>query len=282
MPKTLKTLIPDIQRVFEHHHEFAEGNIRAFGEKLARVMTTRINQVRSKAAMRMSNAGERCLRKLWYEVNKPELAEPLPFAVRVKFLYGDILEELILFLAKEAGHKVEGEQTEIDLAGVKGHRDAVIDGVQVDVKSASSYSFQKFERGLTPAEDAFGYLIQQELYLEGSQDDPLVTEKDLYAFLAIDKQLGHLALDVHRRQKESYIPMLEARKEILKSADVPPKGFQDEEHGKSGNRRLCTKCSYCPFKKTCWPGLRTFLYARSPVHLTAVNRQPDVLELGAA
>ena len=63
-------------------------------------------------------------------------------------MFGDILEELLLFLAKEAGHTVTGQQDTLSISGVNGHRDAIIDGRLVDVKSASSYSFRKFKNNV--------------------------------------------------------------------------------------------------------------------------------------
>src|SRR5690606_19057418 len=127
------------------------------------------------AVLRVSNLGTPCDRRLWFSINHPELAEPLEPHTRLKFLLGDVWEAVLLFLAKIAGHRVEGQQDEISLHGVLGHRDAVIDGTIVDVKSASSFSFDKFENHLKPEDDSFGYLTQINSYLEAAQDDPIVT-----------------------------------------------------------------------------------------------------------
>jgi hypothetical protein len=98
-------------------------------------------------------------RQIWYDANMPEAQRKLPGKMEFKFLYGDVLEVLMLFLAKEAGHEVTHEQHEVDVDGVKGHMDAVIDGIPVDCKSASSYSFQKFLNGPF-FDDPFGYVKQ--------------------------------------------------------------------------------------------------------------------------
>src|SRR6266849_6159935 len=42
-------------------------------------------------------------------------------------------------MAKAAGHEVLGEQDELTLDGVVGHRDCVIDGCIVDVKTTSRF-----------------------------------------------------------------------------------------------------------------------------------------------
>lgn len=226
----------------------------------------------------MSNMGHPCERKLWYSINTPEDAEPLPVEAKVKYLYGDILEELLIYLAKEAGHEVTGEQDEVSLFGVKGHRDCIIDGVLVDVKSASSASFNRFANHLTSSDDGFGYLTQLNMYLTASQEDPLVRTKDEAAFLVIDKTLGKITLDKHPLVPVDYESKVKKKREILDSNTPPPRPFLPSPDGKSGNKKLDTVCSYCEFKKVCWPGLRTFLYSKGPVHLTTVKRVPDVPE----
>lgn len=276
MGKDLSTLVTDIYALFNSDHQFDEGNVEEFGKRLAQHISNRVSEEKSGGTLRFSNIGETCGRKLWYEVNKPELAEELSPEVRFKFLYGDILEELVLFLAKEAGHSVEGTQGTLDIDGVKGHRDAVVDGVVVDVKSASSWSFRKFEDHLTPDKDSFGYIDQLGAYLYASADDPTVTRKDVAAFIAIDKQLGHLCVDVHPNTYKDYSKLVSGRKALVSQDKIPDRSFTDEEDGKSGNRKLGTKCSYCLFRSTCWPNLQTYLYSTGPRYLTKVVKEPRV------
>ena len=96
----------------------------------------------SNFTLRMSNIG-RPLRQLWYEKNLPaETSAPSP-ATQIKFLYGHLLEEILLMLVRAAGHKVTDEQKEVDVKGIKGHIDCKIDGEVVDVKSASRIAFTK-------------------------------------------------------------------------------------------------------------------------------------------
>lgn len=278
MTKTLDTLVSDIYKLFTEPHEFEKGNVEEFGKRLATHISNRISDEKSGDSLRMSNLGTRCDRKLWYTVNKPEAAEPLPPEVRFKFLYGDILEELVLFLAKEAGHSVEGTQDTLSINGVKGHRDAIVDGVLVDVKSASTYSFKKFDNHLTDEDDSFGYLTQLGAYLYASKDDPKVLHKDRAAFIAVDKTLGHITVDVQPNRYVDYSKLVEDKKALVALKVVPPRGFSDEPDGKSGNRKLSVECSYCPFKKECWPGLQTFFYSNGPRFLTVVAKTPKVQE----
>jgi hypothetical protein len=162
---------------------------------------------------------------------------------------------------------------------VKGHRDAVIDGVVVDVKSASTYSFKKFEDHGLAQNDPFGYMDQIQSYLHAGQTDDRVTDKDRAAFLVVDKTLGNLCLDVYPKQSFPIEKLYQYKKELMKRGEAPPRAFDPVPEGKSGNMKLPLNCSYCDFKNRCHSNLRTFLYAKGPVFLTTVKKEPDVPEL---
>lgn len=234
----------------------------------------------------MSNIGKPCARQLYYEVNSPEEAEPFRAENYMKFLYGHVIEELVLFLVELAGHEVTGRQDEQEISGIKGHRDAVIDGHLVDVKSASTYSFKKFRDGKLSEDDPFGYIPQIQSYLFSGQNDPKITDKDKASFLVLDKTLGHITLDTHERDTTTNWPQLfDEKKQIVEGDEPPAKAFQPVPMGKSGNLILDRTCSYCPFKRKCWSdanegkGLRTFLYASGPVDFVEVKYEPNVPEL---
>ena len=275
--KSIDQLVPDIYNLFspDKPHVPSEENVKVFGEGLAKLIANRMGE-RQAPSLRLSNLGSKCRRQLWYKINKPELGEPLPPWVRIKFLFGDILEHMLLFLAREAGHKVEGEQDQIVVNGVKGHRDAVVDGRLVDVKSASTYSFKKFKDHTLAEDDPFGYIDQLGGYMAGSRSDPLVTEHDVASFLAIDKTLGHITLDTYPVPDKDYEQVSEEIKAQLKLPEPPPRAYTDVPDGKSGNRKLGTACSYCEFRRHCHPGLSAWSYASGPVYLTSVAREPNV------
>lgn len=276
--KDLSTLVQDIYQVMERGAEVSPELTKEFGESLSKLVEDRLTSGPQTFRIRPSNLGETCLRRLWYQANKPELAEPLKGQDLLKFLLGDLFEAAILYLAEASGHTVSGKQDVVTLHGVSGSRDAVIDGVLVDAKSASPYSWQKFDRGLSPADDAFGYLSQLEFYRQASLDDPLVTNHTQAAFLAGEKVLGKLALDIHTATDVDFASRIEEVREAVDGASPPARGHQPEPDGKSGNMKLPVKCSYCEFKHSCHPGLRTFLYSSGPRYLTTVKREPDVSE----
>lgn len=241
-------------------------------------MASRLNPPPREPTLRLSNIGSPCERKLWYGINTPELGEPLRPEAKIKFLFGDILELLLLFLAREAGHTVEGEQDALDVHGVVGHRDCIIDGRVVDCKSASSYSFKKFAENGLRDNDPFGYIGQLSSYYTASVDDPRVTDKESGSFLVIDKTLGKICLDTYKLAPvtEEYV---QGKKDVVAKNMPPKRGFSDEAEGKSGNRKLGVNCSYCEFAKVCWPRARKFAYSYGPVTLTWVEREPKVPEI---
>ena len=278
--KTIDTLVSDIYKLLDpdYKHDFNKENVEEFGQRLADHVSRRLGQSRNKPTLRLSNIGTPCRRKLWYSINKPDLAEPLPPAARFKFLFGDILEELLLFLAKEAGHTVEGQQDELNINGVKGHRDAVIDGRVVDCKSASTYSFKKFATNGLRGDDPFGYIDQLGAYLYAAQEDPAVKERDVASFLVVDKTLGNIVLDTYTLNEVDYSSRVGELKEMVTKETPPDRAYEPVPEGKSGNKKLCTACSYCDYKRECWTGLRTFVYSGGPVFLTEVAKEPKVLE----
>ena len=280
MPQ-IETLIDDVYSLFSGH-ECNQANVDEFGQSLSRIVRDRISERRGDRdpTLRMSNLG-RPDRQLWYEINGGGGGEDFPPHVRIKFLYGDILEALLLFLAKEAGHIVELAQAEVEIDGVIGHNDAVIDGVVVDVKSASTFSFKKFKDGSLREDDPFGYMEQLAGYSAGlgGLDG---------AFLAIDKTLGHLTLMQVSREELFALDIpgrIKHIKGVLANPEVPDRCYEAVDMGASGNQKLDTGCSYCPHKFKCWAdvnngiGLRSFLYSTGPVHLTTVVKEPNVPEV---
>jgi len=223
--------------------------------------------------------GDCCPRALWYSVHKPGEAEPLPPWANFKYTYGHIIEALALTLAKAAGHRVEGEQDELNVLGIKGHRDAIIDGCVVDVKSATSFKVAESKRGSLEKNDSFGYLDQLDGYVLGSANDPLVTVKDKGYLWFIDKTLGHMNVYEHTARFGRIRDRINEYKIITESRTAPTCTCRTRPSGASGNIELDVKASYSAYKHVCFPTLRTFLYADGPKYLTHVVRRPEVPEI---
>jgi hypothetical protein len=280
--KHISTLVNDINSVVKGKGGWTNVINEEFMKQMGEAATRRLqpsSETRIKS-LRMSNIGTPCKRKLWYYLNLSEHEVDLPAHVHLKFLYGDFLEVLLLSLAKAAGHSVTGEQDEVVVNGIVGHRDAIIDGVTVDVKSASSMSFTKFEKNELRINDPFGYIRQLTGYVKAGQTDPLVTDKTGGAFLVIDKTLGKLCLDYYNLSSELVLidKQIEEAKAFTKLPIEPLREWEPVPEGKSGNMKLPSACSYCDYKWTCWPTLRGFAYASGPTYLTKVVKVPLVPE----
>lgn len=280
--KTIDTLVSDINDVIKGKGGWTEAVNEYFMQTMGEAATRRLtpsSEPRAKT-LRMSNIGTPCKRKLWYYLNLPEHEQDLPAHVHLKFVYGDLIESLLISLAKAAGHTVTGEQDEVVVEGVVGHRDCVIDGCVVDVKSVSTMGFNKFKKNELRIDDPFGYLKQLTGYVYGAKDDPLVTDKKGGAFLVLDKQHGHIHLDYYdlEHELELFPSVVAATKLMSRMPKEPHREFDPIPDGKSGNMKLPAACSYCDYKWHCHPGLRGFAYSSGPVYLTRVAKLPAVPE----
>lgn len=279
--KNIYTLVDDIYNLMEKRDGwFSQEIADTLGADIARRLRVQLNEEAPRRTLRLSRMGPICPKALWGSIHAPDEAEAFPPWASIKFSYGHILEALVLTLAKAAGHEVTGEQDEIILDGITGHRDCVIDGCIVDVKSSTTLSFQKFKDKTIGLEggDPFGYLDQLDAYLLGSANDPLVRNKEYAYLLVVDKQLGHLTLYEHRLRENSIRTRIEEHKRTVALATPPACECGTIAEGKSGNIKLDIKASYNGLKYFCKPTLRTFRYAKGPVYLTHVERQPDVPE----
>lgn len=300
MSPTLKDLPKDIYKLLDRGVKFTPdpAKLKAMTDGIAHHLTRALDSketVREIGKIWFSDLGEKCDRKNWYKwkapvpvtLGEPTLVETLPGSTSFKFLYGNILEEQVLYLAREAGHLVEREQERVEYEHTNGWKltgriDAVIDGVLVDVKSTSSYSYRKYTtEGVTPDNDTFGYSAQLSGY-DNFMEPTLGGSVERAHFIFVDKQNGHISSVPNNPVPKSDILASIDRIEIVTRAlsdTAVPRGYEDIPEGKSGNMKLGIACSYCSYKRLCWPGLKGYAYSTGPVFLTKVERRPNVPEL---
>ena len=284
--KNINTIVEDIYELFnltpiERDEKEVDDLIDNFGEMLkVHIKEFMYSKPRDSGNLRLSAIGKPD-RQLWYDVNTETTEEKLPPSTRIKFLYGYILEELLLLCASIAGHTVEDQQKEVTVEGVLGHQDAVIDGVLVDCKSASGFSFKKFESNTIADDDPFGYMAQISAYAQANG----IAEA---AFLVIDKSTGKICLTpVHSMEMVNASTRVKHLKEVVKGNGVPSKCYAAVPDGKSGNLKLAVGCVYCRHKSMCWSdanqgkGIRTFKYSNGTRELVEVVKTPDVEEVTA-
>ncbi len=282
MSKKVDTLVQDIYRTIDEgldkrttDKEFLHTFNKSIMESINKFLFEKRDDVKT---LRLSQIG-RPDRQLWYDIKSDIESKKIDAKTKIKFLYGEILESLLILLAEASGHEVSEMQKMEEIDGVKGHKDCRIDGTLVDIKSASSYSFKKFKDGSLATNDPFGYISQISAYAESAGDNSA-------GFLAVDKSTGELAyMPVESIQMINASDRVKHLKDVVKSSSPPPKCYPDEPDGKSGNKKLALGCIFCGYKEHCWSdanqgkGLRKFKYSTGIRHLTQVHKTPDVEEV---
>lgn len=267
MTKTFATLIADVGEELVKAAK-GEGKLspeaeQFFKDNSAHILNKMLvgqKKVRASKTLYISEIGHPCVRKLWYKV-RPELFKPASYnpAALFKFIYGDLIELLFLTLAINSGHAVTHYQHSIEVPvegtewKIRGRCDAVIDGVLIDVKSASPMAFNKFKDFETLSKnDSFGYIMQLITYWSNIPDISNTT-----GFVAIEKVTGDIV-----------VPTIEVHSEVPQSIyrDLVESCEQEEEpHRMTGwyettkktlekhEGSISATCNYCEYKDVCIP-----------------------------
>jgi len=283
--KTIHTLVDDI---YDKLRGLSNGEplpitdeeIDDVGEKLKDALKSwaRPEKRNNSFTIRMSNVGKP-ERQLWFEKRDENSNRDIDAPTQIKFLYGHLLEEIVLMLARVAGHDVSSEQKEVVVDGIVGHMDCMIDGEVIDVKTASRFAFNKFKEGRLAQDDPFGYLGQLAGYekAEGTSNG---------GFLVLNKESGELCTfipeDLDKPNIDTKINSVISKIEL----DKPPERcYNPIPEGKKGNMKLPKGCSWCKYKHECHKdandgeGLRTFKYSTGYTYLTEVVAEPKVDEI---
>jgi hypothetical protein len=230
--------------------------------------------------LRMSNIG-RPTCQLWFEKNKPETALPRPTTFVMNMMLGDIVEAVFKGLLTEAGVEYgDSESVSLNLGEhtINGTYDLTIDGAVDDVKSASDWSYRnKFESFETLRDgDAFGYVGQLVGYAKA-------TGLKTGGWWVVNKANGSF----------KYVPAtgVDEEKEMLnimntvKTVDTNKfkRCFEPiEETFRSkptGNKVLCKECSFCDYRKACWPNLKELpavkSQAKQPKMVSYIELAPE-------
>jgi len=263
------------------HLDISDKEIEEFGERMKLALKGWAKPPRRDSAfsLRMSNIGKP-IRRLWFDKHhktKESIQHPKTF---IKFLYGHLLEEVVLMLTRLTEHEVDSEQKEVVVDGVYGHMDCKINGEVVDIKTASNFAFRKFQEGSLREDDPFGYISQLTGYEEAEG-----TEEG--GFLVINKENGELCFFAPDDLDK---PIIRDRISIINKAikkTKPPEElcYEPVDDGKKGNRKLHRNCTFCPHKFECFKdsnngeGLRTFKYNRGLTYFTKVVSAPRVEEV---
>jgi hypothetical protein len=284
--KNLDTLVDDVYKLVDNLH-----GERSITEDLAphldeftaniREAVEHWSTIQTKGGLRMSNLG-RPDRQLYFDLHgSPEAPKDKePAHLQINFLYGHLLEQVVLLLVKAAGHHVDSEQAAVEVDGIKGSMDSRINGEVIDIKSASPFSFKKFVSGRLAEDDPFGYMAQLAGY---EADRPEYTNG---GFLVINKVNGELCLfRPEDLDKPNIHTRIEEAKKLEGLKELPDFCYETVPQGKSGNMMLPKGCAFCKHKRECYKdanegkGLRVFKYAYGLEYLTHVEKMPKVLEV---
>ena len=283
--KPLNTIVPDIYGLLENlsngeplpiTEEALDETMASMKEAILHWATPRKRD--TDFTVRMSNVGKPS-RQMWFEKRDPNGRGSVDGATQIKFLYGHVLEEIVLMLVRMAGHNVTDEQKEVTVNGIVGHMDCKINGQVVDVKSASKFAFNKFMKGTLADDDPFGYLGQLAGYekAEGTDEG---------GFLVINKESGELCMYVpDDLDKPNIDTKINSLLHELKLDTPPDLCYTPTPDGKKGNMQLPKGCTWCKYKHECHKdandgeGLRTFKYSTGYKYLTHVEAEPKVDEI---
>ena len=281
--KTTDTVVQDIYALMESKDADpsvdVEAEIEKFGEGIKELMRTEFGRKKREdnRKLRLSNIG-RTDRYLWNHFNGTDGEKLLPHTY-IKFMYGHLIEEMLLFLTRMAGHTVTDEQKVCKVEGIVGHMDCKIDGVVTDVKSASSFGFKKFKDGSLVDDDSFGYIDQIKAYAHDCGETQV-------GWLTMDKANGHLTYlkyDLENtdseKLKEPIVDRVKHIKQLVEGDEPTEYCYDPVPDGKSGNMKLAIGCSYCQFKEHCYPNMRVFKYSFGPKFLVDVVNEPRVEEI---
>jgi hypothetical protein len=260
-------LVEDIYKYLESYSEVPQEAAEELAQAIKTVVVAKLQHFR-KPSLSMSSIGKppRRLYMDLHHVVKPD------GAARLKFLYGDIIEALVLWLCKQAGHTVTDQQKTVECEGVTGSIDALIDGVLCDVKSCSAQSFLKFKDGKLPTQDSFGYLPQISGYRT-------CLKQDSCFFLAVDKVTGEIT--TYYPDPEFDLPDIDKVIEVAKKASTE---YPQEPcakpipFGKSGNEVVASCCKLCPHLFKCFPNAKEYKYSTGSEYFTKIVREPKVKE----
>lgn len=192
--------------------------------------------------------------------------EPAAYSDRMRNAFGDLIEATAIAIMRQAGVDVRGEQTQVSLevAGkmIDGTLDVTIaepDERVYDVKSSSSYNFKHKYKDATletlwKEGDDFGYVTQIYCYSQASGipvGGLIIVNKEDGQWAIVepppdDKGLRQEAL---KKAAENVVRLI-SDKPFSKDFSLIEETFRKR---KTGKKILCTNCSFCSYKETCWP-----------------------------
>ena len=238
--------------------DMSEETIQQVGKDVMEALRKQFGKrEKRKFSLRMSNVG-RPTCQLWYEKNKPEIAQPKSNTFVMNMMIGDIVEAVFKGLLTEAGVKYEDtEKVSLELpdTNISGSYDIVIGDAVDDIKSASDWSYRhKFESyDKLASNDSFGYVAQLAGYAKASG-------KKAGGWWVVNKARGTfkyvpasgIDVDAEVQKINDTVKTVEANN-FERCFEPVKETFRRKE---TGNLVLNKNCSFCSYRFDCWPDLQ--------------------------
>lgn len=242
--------------------ELSDELIEEFGEYCKDALRKQFTPNEKEFKIRASQIGKD-IRAQQCELLKCEKDEPFPYNLILKFLYGDILEGIVMTLLKASGVKIQDEQKAVSLpiggVDLEGTYDVKINDKIYDIKSASDFMYNnKFSLGFNHVEevDTFGYVTQLYIYAEAENCK-------VGGWIVINKTTGEIQVVetplVDNKFRKKHLKLAEQNIKTLlntKSLDDVDKTLPTEPEKFSnkltGRKVLHSDYKYFDYKKTLW------------------------------
>tara|TARA_R100001510_G_scaffold30470_1_gene27154 strand:- start:2835 stop:3725 length:891 start_codon:yes stop_codon:yes gene_type:complete len=234
-------------------------NIDLITEDIKKSLIKQFQQTKKEEfKLRMSNIG-RPTCQLWYEKNKPEVAEGFPSYFVLNMLLGDLIEAVFKGVMREA--KVDfkdSDKVSLKLKDheVQGEYDLTMNNVVDDIKSASPWSFNNKFNSFDSLnnKDGFGYVSQLVGYAKALNVEPggwWVINKASGDFKYV--QAEGVDTEAVMNNIKTTVDYITNDKPFIKCFEDVPETYRGVP---SGNYILPKECTFCRFKKDCWDNLQ--------------------------
>lgn len=299
MTKTIDTLIEDVYTLLGDSNKdmvFDTAKVESLGIRMAGHVKDEVQDPdrsnRDPSTVYVTQITSNCPRRRWYEYNHDKVGIPkerITGQNRFKFVYGDLIEETVLFFAELAGHDVQYRQERLTMLVQRGAEtytlagriDAMIDGVLVDLKSMESFSYDRFAKGTY--DDKWGYGNQLMTYDTMLHNDKRYPAPADTMILGINKLNGRMHLGRMPSDPNFNVGKAVGDAVNKNKAKVHP---MRQTKTASGVESLETMCAYCPFKVDCYAelgGLSVYAYAEGPKFVVGnCAKPPKVPEITKA
>lgn len=217
----------------------------------------------------------RCVRQQAYQFHGFEKkGKEIDGRAKIIFWTGDLAELTVVNLAKLAGAQITAtglHQIRISLpvngGEISGRPDGIIiegkEMILLEVKSMSSYGFEKFEKG----EIDESYIFQVNIGMEA-----LGLSK--CCFVALNKDSGVMNERIIEKNPEI---VEKARQNVKAIMHSTPENLPDRPYEPNAKGLLPWQCDYCAYHGHCWPEAQKVLVNKSNKLRVASSKETEIV-----